>query len=109
MSSHTPGPWHAHMGYRWSHVKSANGDYIMEANYRAIARQHADARLIAAAPEMLDAVVHAEAWISKMPHGDNCFLSDHYDGDPGASCNCGKEGLLHALQEVIAKATGEQS
>jgi hypothetical protein len=30
-------------------------------------------------------------------HGDNCYLSEHYDGDPGNRCNCGKESLVEHL------------
>lgn len=36
-------------------------------------------------------------WIERMPHGDNCYVSNHYEGDPGNRCNCGKESLLKAL------------
>lgn len=37
-------------------------------------------------------------WIASAPHGDNCFVSDHYEGDPGSDCNCGKDSLLTALE-----------
>jgi hypothetical protein len=64
----------------------------------------ANARLMAAAPELLAAVEHAQAWVSDMPHGDNCYLSAHYEGDPGNQCNCGKESVLAALEAALAKA-----
>lgn len=35
-------------------------------------------------------------WVEEAPHGDNCFVSHHYDGDPGNQCNCGKDSLLEA-------------
>jgi hypothetical protein len=38
-------------------------------------------------------------WIESAPHGDNCFVSDHYEGDPGNRCNCGKDSLLSAYEE----------
>jgi len=47
------------------------------------------------------ALERAEEWIRGAPHGDNCFVSDHYDGDPGNRCNCGKESLEEYLSEVL--------
>ncbi|MDP3273406.1 MAG: hypothetical protein U1D69_12820 [Polynucleobacter sp.] len=38
-------------------------------------------------------------WIEYAPHGDNCFVSDNYEGDPGNQCNCGKDSLLSAYEE----------
>lgn len=38
-------------------------------------------------------------WIESAPHGDNCFVSDNYEGDPGNQCNCGKDSLLSAYEE----------
>jgi hypothetical protein len=37
-------------------------------------------------------------WVNTAQHGDNCFVSDHYDGDPGNRCNCGKDSLLAYLE-----------
>lgn len=113
--AHTPGPW-------WAD-DSRYGTIYIEANAVIDKRllqeicavgptesgreqQEANARLIAAAPDLLSAAEHAEAWIGDMPHGDNCYLSDHYDGDPGNQCNCGKEVVLSLLNDAIAKATG---
>lgn len=42
------------------------------------------------------------------PHRDNCFVSDHYEGDPGAGCNCGIDGVTDYLISTIARAKGEQ-
>lgn len=42
------------------------------------------------------------------PHGDNCFVSDHYEGDPGAGCNCGIDGVTDYLISTIARVKGEQ-
>lgn len=39
----------------------------------------------------------AADWIDAAPHGDNCYVSDHYEGDPGDRCSCGKDSLLDAL------------
>jgi hypothetical protein len=43
----------------------------------------------------------AADWINTAPHGDNCYVSDHYEGDPGDRCNCGKEAVLDALHAAI--------
>lgn len=47
---------------------------------------------------MREVIQNAEDWIREAPHGDNCYVSDHYEGDPGDRCNCGKESLLTALR-----------
>jgi Lar family restriction alleviation protein len=47
------------------------------------------------------ALRHADDWISHQPHGDNCFVSDHYPGDPGNRCNCGKDSALQAVNEAL--------
>lgn len=127
-TSFTPGPWHVSNGKdvfaalgapnaegvctesndAWQiadceHFMSYVGGYEYELSS---VEQKANARLIAAAPELLAAAAHAEAWIGDMPHGDNCYLSAHYDGDPGNQCNCGKESVLTAIQTALAKARG---
>lgn len=58
--------------------------------------------------ELLHALRCAEKWIDSAQHGDNCFVSDNYDGDPGSDCNCGKDGLAEFLQSVIEKTDGDQ-
>lgn len=115
MSAHTPGPWitngcvvSARVALSQRDVCTVSASAPARGETYNIAKHlpelQANARLIAAAPQLYAAVCHAEAWISDMPHGENCFLSDCYDGDPGNQCNCGKEGMLAALQEAIAKA-----
>jgi len=51
------------------------------------------------AREVLDL---ADSWVTSSPHGENCYLSDHYDGDPGSGCNCGKEGVLQNIDDSLA-------
>lgn len=58
--------------------------------------------------DLLGVLRGAEKWISLTGHGDNCFVSDHYEGDPGNRCNCGLDGLLSAIQAAIDKATGTE-
>lgn len=51
---------------------------------------------------LVEALNHAATWINCASHGDNCFLSDNYDGDPGNRCNCGKESAESAVVEALA-------
>ena len=60
----------------------------------------------AAAPELLAALGHACDWIHDAPHGDNCHVSNQYEGDPGAGCNCGKDSIQKYIFNTITKATG---
>jgi hypothetical protein len=52
----------------------------------------------------IDALHHALDWIAGAPHGDNCFVSKHYEGDPGDQCNCGKDSVTEAIEAVLAAA-----
>lgn len=54
--------------------------------------------------EMLAALHAVSSWIRNIPHGENCFVSSHYDGDPGNQCNCGKESILDFVESEISKA-----
>lgn len=63
MNEHTPGPWFVHRsGSRGlPHIRNADGIYVMDAPPRsgrahASVRQDADARLICAAPELLESL-----------------------------------------------------
>lgn len=47
------------------------------------------------------ALRHAAEWIASAPHGDNCFVSSHYEGDPGDRCNCGKDSAEQAVHEAL--------
>lgn len=47
------------------------------------------------------ALRHASEWVYQREHGDNCFVSDHYPGDPGNRCNCGKQSLLDAINIAL--------
>ncbi len=47
----------------------------------------------------------AHNWISAAPHGDNCFVSNAYEGDPGNQCNCGKVVVLEAFDGSTAHET----
>lgn len=76
---------------------------------RELGTAHADASHYASTAEDLRAegerlriaLSHAGAWIEAAPHGDNCFVSNHYDGDPGSRCNCGKDAAHAAIDAAL--------
>ena len=116
MIQHTPGPFEVfrektNQGVSY-YIRKVDNGMVGEAFWNCLTRNEetaaANAALFAASPDMLNALRHAESWASDVPHGDNCFVSSHYEGDPGNQCNCGKDGLLGAISEAIAKATGSQ-
>jgi hypothetical protein len=91
----TPGPWHMRTGVcRNDHpdtsadVHGAHGQFVADCGCHEWA--NANARLIAAAPELHAVAVEAEDWFDN--HGD--------ENDPGAM------GLLQMFRAVIAKAEG---
>lgn len=49
------------------------------------------------------ALEQAQALISENPHGDNCFVSNHYGGDPGNVCYCGKSIVLDSIDRALAE------
>ena len=56
----TPGPWYAHHDHGWLVVESSDGDLYIKVEKGSAATRHlADARLIAAAPELLEALTYA--------------------------------------------------
>ena len=73
MSKHTPGPWeieeHYHFGYRWisgpQHSQLAQVVWCMEDEDRS-PECEANARLIAAAPDLLAACEAAFEWVNSL-------------------------------------------
>lgn len=55
MSEHTPGPWCAVKPRMNWFIRSASGSYVLQPNYGSM--NDADARLIAAAPDLLVACI----------------------------------------------------
>lgn len=86
---HTPGPWHSRpVGFR-GHMEifTARDDLIAALHLRG--ETAANARLVAAAPDLLAALLHV------MPHvGTNYSGKQRYD-------------ILETARAAIAKATGE--
>lgn len=98
MSAHTPGPWMVRR-FRTAgpvHVMSECGRYVMDGSsqHSSRIRNEADAKLIAAAPELLEAL-HRLQWL----HHDDVFV---YGDDDEQRVN---EALANA-RAAIAKAIG---
>lgn len=91
MSNHTPGPWHVtamHKGIRPSfHSPGENGGVAICEMYSSGRDVVANARLIAAAPDLLEAL---EGMVSDF---DGCYA----DGEPA----------MIKARAAIAKARGE--
>lgn len=95
MSKHTPGPWeieeHYHFSYRWvsgpKHSQLAQVVWCMEGDDRS-PECEANAHLIAAAPELLEALEN----LLKVHEGEGG--TQHHAGD--------------MARAVIAKAKGEE-
>ena len=94
MSGHTPGPWFVYRGGSRGlpHIRNVDGLYVMDAPPRngklhASVRQDADARLIAAAPELLTSL--------------QALVALHDEFAPGLE--------LNIARRVIAKATGGEA
>ncbi len=112
MSGHTPGPWHIDNRHfcDYGEFYISCGDYI-------VARAHGqtqsceteaegNARLIAAAPELLEAL---RALIPHAGHAETCGDMDAYNGNPIPTCDCGLDSALDHALVAIAKATGENA
>ncbi len=98
-TKHTPGPWHIEETDDTYFIADANseicGGVEKLRDDEFIDRAEANARLIAAAPELLGALIVANR---NMSHRKGDCFSDDYMG----ACVCGK-GVVEA---AIAKATG---
>lgn len=63
---------------------------------------HPDARLIAAAPELLEAL---QSLLQHVEHADSCGDHDAYNHASVPTCGCGLDSALELAQAAIAKAT----
>jgi hypothetical protein len=102
MSKHTPGPWQLAEKYNCKDVRAVDGPYVADCNASAAIdwrTKEANARLIAAAPEML---IELRQAVIQLEMAAECIEKGRYD-----------EALLHASilmsskRAAIAKATGE--
>lgn len=64
-AKHTPGPWVFDTSNDGESVKASNGNYIIEDAHNAdyVSGSTADRRLIAAAPELLEALNEINNWL----------------------------------------------
>ena len=70
-AKHTPGPWTAHHDHGWLVVESSNGDMLIKIEKGSAAKKHmADAILIAAAPDLLEALKACDEAMSYMSEYD---------------------------------------
>lgn len=94
-TKHTPGPWYIRKGYKdvWiftedkrggQEVAQVNGDTLQEGTTEA---QEADARLIAAAPDMAEALQYAREALIEI-HERDC--DNMADGIAGCPCDIAK-------------------
>lgn len=102
-ANHTPGPWKAHktplarsgvpeFEIHWSDI----GECVAE-----IVHGEPDARLIAAAPDLLDACKALLEVTGALMHGEKC---DHSVG----ICFCGTFHAMDEARAAISRATGEK-
>lgn len=108
MSGHTPGPWYhggKHPDCEARYVKSNAPGYAVEIAilfHSDGAEQEANCRLIAAAPELLEAIKLAEAALADI--GD----ADREPGDDLAWCERRAAEPLLIIRAAIAKAEGRE-
>jgi hypothetical protein len=105
MSKHTPGPWTVECDeqgkdYSVWHDPRVHGDMkrgavVICADMRGGKEAKANARLIAAAPDLLAEVEATLSWLETLPH-----LSGVTEDE--------RQGFILLLRAVIAKATGKK-
>jgi hypothetical protein len=85
-------------------IRKARASLAPVSAQQGAAEQHnaveCDSALRAEPASQLDAKLQAAIqWLRNAQHGDNCFLTDRYDGDMRNCCNCGKDSLLAYLED----------
>ena len=111
---HTPGPWRYEGAEVWATApirfnltiagtpmiatlckhEDAEGGFPVEAN----------ARLIAAAPELLEAL---SSLLPHVEHHESCCDHDAYNNAEVQTCGCGLDAAVECAHAAIAKAMGE--
>lgn len=96
---HTPGPWHiTETHHHQTFIYGPSDEPVLVDVNRRVPTSAANARLIAAAPDLLDAMTTVERWFLKH--------------SPTAPCIDGIDRIhpmLEMAQKAIAKARGEDS
>ena len=108
--AHTPGPWTLERVWEGYLIHAPSAGYVpsrpiatVKECRRADAEAAANARLIAAAPELLEQLNIASGWIGT--EIINIGPCDHGVG----ICTCGDRAMLADIRAAIAKATGGES
>lgn len=96
---------HEHAVYVVTKSNDASGNDPSPYGARIIEVLTGYAELQAEIESNVEKLSRAIAWIAAVPHSDNCFVSDHYDGDPGNRCNCGKDSIVEYLNESQPQST----
>ncbi|MCP3679925.1 MAG: hypothetical protein GY782_06495 [Gammaproteobacteria bacterium] len=104
---HTKGPWTVQEDWGDHYVVTEMGDYIAVASEIypecSVSIDEDDARLIAAAPEMLDALINI------VKESKECCCDEMYKLRKLSDPNCAMCNSIHSYDEIIAlieKATG---
>lgn len=123
--THTPGPWslrieegHAEVGYREIYVEAGGVDLAIiygDESVKPWAEDRANARLIAAAPELLEAVAMLVEWWDREESGPQYSDPAGRDGPRGEAearewfyGNVNLAGETHKLaRAALAKARGD--
>ena len=111
-TQHTPGPWNAHHDHGWLVVESDNGDLYVKVEKGSAARKHmANARLIAAAPELLAALRMARESIGdslqSLIETETNPVTGMVDHEGAILVIESEQDLINQIDAAIAKATGE--
>jgi len=105
MSKHTPGPWKITTSWNDFMVEGPNGEEIIwqDGNYDTPTISFENACLIAAAPDLLEALLSIEIYLSDT-------LSGRVNPDPATYKQWLIDGIIevrHRARVAIAKATGK--
>jgi len=119
MSAHTPGPWFCgddgriwrrpvHDLYQYGGTVAGDAP-LATVNSGHSSWEHkfpveANARLIAAAPELLEAL---RALLPFAEHSEGCGDHDAYNGADVPTCGCGLDSTIAFVRDALIKATGE--
>lgn len=106
MSGHTPGPWRVDPSSNCD-VQTANGEWEIASTHENLliggkvdaVKAQANARLIAAAPDMADEIRKQIAWLE--------HLRGEVTGSIRGSLINGIDQAIKALKAVLAKAEGK--
>lgn len=105
-NKHTPGKWELDEKFNCVDVRAAGGAYIANCNQSVALdwrTKEANARLIASAPELLEAL---QRLLPHAEHAESCGDSDAYNNADVPTCGCGHDAAIELAIDAIAKATG---